>query len=156
MLLEHLEAWPISPGSFTPASDPWGLDEASQQRGGGGNRTDLVARSEAAGVKRDAKAKVVASVWGPDYVQFLATLAVLPRSIWNNRMNSTVSSNTKEAKHLARQGTEQNLPPPPNRSDDLCLCFSLHPSSMCAPHHHHHHPNRTVSKEVLTRRLKLQ
>ena len=135
MLLEHLEAWPISPGSFTPASDPWGLDEASQQRGGG-NRTDLVARSEATGVKRDAKAKVVASVWGPDYVQFLATLAVLPRSIWNNRMNSTVSSNPKEAKHLARQGTEQNLPPPQTEATTFAFA-SLSILLLCRGHSWH-------------------
>ena len=42
-------------------------------------------------IEREAKAKVVASVWGADFVQFLATLAVLPRSIWKNIMNSTVS-----------------------------------------------------------------
>ena len=31
-------------------------------------------------MEREAKAKVVASVWGADFVQFLAALAVLPRS----------------------------------------------------------------------------
>ena len=34
------------------------------------------------------KAKVVASVWGAKFVQFLAALAVLPRSIWKKRSNS--------------------------------------------------------------------
>ena len=37
------------------------------------------------------KVKVVASVWGAKFVQFLAALAVLPRSIWKNMMNSTFS-----------------------------------------------------------------
>ena len=33
-------------------------------------------------IEREAKAKVVASIWGADFVQFLATLlAVLPQSI---------------------------------------------------------------------------
>ena len=36
--------------------------------------------------EREAKAKVVASVWGADFFQFLAALAVLPRSIWKDRM----------------------------------------------------------------------
>ena len=39
-------------------------------------------------MEREAKAKVVASVWGADFVQFLAALAILPRSIWKKRMNS--------------------------------------------------------------------
>ena len=43
-------------------------------------------------MEREAKTKVVASVWGADFVQFLAALAVLPRSLWKNRMKSTVSS----------------------------------------------------------------
>ena len=62
-------------------------------------------------MKTEAKAKVVASVWGATFFQFLAALAVLPRSIWKIRMNSTVSSKPIEAKQLARQGIEQNLPP---------------------------------------------
>ena len=34
------------------------------------------------------KAKVVASVWGEEFVQFLAALAVLPQSIWKKQLNS--------------------------------------------------------------------
>ena len=78
-------------------------------------------------MEREAKANAVASVWGADFVQFLAALAVLTWSIWKNRMNTTVSYKTTEAKQLAWQGIEENLPS--NRCDDLCLCFSLHPSS---------------------------
>ena len=37
----------------------------------------------------EAKAKVDASVWGAKFVQFLAAPAVLPRSIWKKRLNST-------------------------------------------------------------------
>ena len=43
-------------------------------------------------MEREAKAKVVASVWGAKFVIFLAVLAVLPQSIWEKRLNSTVSS----------------------------------------------------------------
>ena len=40
-------------------------------------------------IKTEEMAKVVASVWGKDFIQFLATLAVLPRMILNNMMNCT-------------------------------------------------------------------
>ena len=79
-------------------------------------------------MEREAKAKVVASVWGADFVQFLAALAVLSRSVGNKRLNSSYSSTSTEAKQLAQQGTEQSLPP--NRHDDFCMFFSLHPSFM--------------------------
>ena len=62
-------------------------------------------------MEREAKAKVVASVWGSDFVKFLAALAVLPRWVWKKRLNSSYSSKSTEAKQLARQGIERNLPP---------------------------------------------
>ena len=34
----------------------------------------------------EAKAKVVASVWGKEFVQFLAALAILPQTIWETRI----------------------------------------------------------------------
>ena len=71
----------------------------------------------------EAKAKVVASVWGAEFIQFLAALAVLPRSIWKKRLNSFQSSKSTEAKQLAQQGIVLKACP-------LCLCFCLHPSSM--------------------------
>ena len=43
-------------------------------------------------METEGKAKVVALVWGAKFVQFLAALAVLSRSIWKKRLNSTVSS----------------------------------------------------------------
>ena len=39
-------------------------------------------------IETEGKAKVVASVWGAEFVQFLAALAVLPRSIEKKRLNS--------------------------------------------------------------------
>ena len=39
----------------------------------------------------EAKAKVVASVWGAKFIQFLAARAVLPRSIWKKRLNTALS-----------------------------------------------------------------
>ena len=53
---------------------------------------------------------------------------ILLRLFGGQNLNSIVSSKLTEAKQLARQEIEQVLPP--NRRDDLCLCFSLHPSSM--------------------------
>ena len=35
----------------------------------------------------EREAKAVASVWGADFVQFLAALAVLPRSVLKKRLN---------------------------------------------------------------------
>ena len=37
----------------------------------------------------EEKATVVASIWGEEVINFLATLAVLPRTIMKNRFNST-------------------------------------------------------------------
>ena len=48
------------------------------------------------------KTKVVASVWGAKFVQFLATLTVLPGSIRKNRMNLTFSFKLTKAKPIAR------------------------------------------------------
>ena len=42
-------------------------------------------------MEREAKANVVASVWGAEFIQFLATLAVLPQSILKKRLNSSYS-----------------------------------------------------------------
>ena len=39
----------------------------------------------------EAKAKVVESVWGGEFFSFLAVLAIFPRSIWKNRLNSSYS-----------------------------------------------------------------
>ena len=38
-------------------------------------------------IKTEEKAKVVTSVWGEEFIQFLAAQAVLHRTILNNRMN---------------------------------------------------------------------
>ena len=60
-------------------------------------------------METEGTAKVVASVWGTKFVQFLATLPVLPRSnwkkrcrsIWKTRLNSTlsfISTKTKQTR----------------------------------------------------------
>ena len=49
-------------------------------------------------MKTEAKAKVVASLWGAEFIQFLAALVVLPRLIWKKRLNSSYSSKSTEAK----------------------------------------------------------
>ena len=62
-------------------------------------------------IETEGKAKVVASVCGTEFIQFLAALAALPRSVWKKRLNSSYSFKSTEAKQLVRQGIEQNLPP---------------------------------------------
>ena len=42
-------------------------------------------------IKSEEKAKVVASVWKEEFIQFLAAIAVLPWTILKNRMNSSSS-----------------------------------------------------------------
>ena len=42
----------------------------------------IISFSHRRGMELEDKAKVVTSVWGAEFVQFLAALAVLPRSIW--------------------------------------------------------------------------
>ena len=44
----------------------------------------------------ETKAKVVASVWGVKFIQFLAALSILTRSSWKKRLNSTVSAKSTE------------------------------------------------------------
>ena len=64
-------------------------------------------------MEREAKAKVVACVWGgADLVQFLAALAIFPRLIWKNMMNSTFSSKSTKAR---KRDKELNKFCPPNR-----------------------------------------
>ena len=57
-------------------------------------------------METEAKAKVVASVWVAEFIKFFAALAVLPQSVWKNKMNITFSSKLTETKQLARQGME--------------------------------------------------
>ena len=57
-------------------------------------------------METEAKAKVVASVWGAEFIQFLAALAVLPRSIWKKRLNSFFAFKLTEAKQLGWQEFE--------------------------------------------------
>ena len=61
------------------------------------------------------KAKVVPSVWGAEFVKFLAALAVLHWSIRKERSNSSYFSKSTKAKQLAREGIEQILPPKQQR-----------------------------------------
>ena len=42
-------------------------------------------------IKTEVRAKVVASVWGEEFNQFLAALAVLPTTILKNNRNSSFS-----------------------------------------------------------------
>ena len=66
-------------------------------------------------LEEKAKVVVIASVWGTEFVQFLAPLDVLPRSIWKNWMNLTFSFKETKAKQLAQEGIEQILSPKQKR-----------------------------------------
>ena len=46
----------------------------------------------------EAKAKVVASIWGAEFIQFLAALDILPQTIWKNGLNSSFYFKSTEAK----------------------------------------------------------
>ena len=70
-------------------------------------------------IKTEEKAKVVASVWGKEFIEFFAALAVLPWTILNNRMNCTRMI-MKEKDEFIVLG----------RSDDICLFFCICPFSM--------------------------
>ena len=59
--------------------------------------------------------------WGADLVQFFAAQAVLLRSVWKKWLNSSYSFKSTEAKQLARQGNEQNLPP---KTDATTFAFA--------------------------------
>ena len=77
-------------------------------------------------INTEEKAKVVASVWEEEFIPFLAALTVLPRTIFKNRMNSSLSfksswcnssyySKSSQAKKLAQLGMEYILPPKQKR-----------------------------------------
>ena len=88
------------------------------------------------------KAKVVAAVWGKEFIQFLAALAILPiRTILKTRMNSSFSFKSSccyssyysnRPLQNSQRGKELNNFCLPNKSNDLCLFFCLYPSSMTA------------------------
>ena len=48
----------------------------------------LVDGSHRRRIETEGKAKVVASVWGAEFVKFLAALAIFAQSIWKKRLNS--------------------------------------------------------------------
>ena len=91
-------------------------------------------------VKTEEKAKVVVADGGTEFIQFVATLTILPWTILENKMNPSVSfqsswcnssysQNCPSAQQL-QCGKELNKFCPPNTSYNLCLFFCLYPSSM--------------------------
>ena len=84
--------------------------------------------------------KIVAAVWGTEFIQFLATLAsyfALYRTIFKNRMNLSFSSYHPVTNHhifqtILEQNSlrckEFNKFCPPKSRDDLCLFFCIYPS----------------------------
>ena len=83
-------------------------------------------------METEGKAKVIASVWGATFFQFLAALAVLTPvyleetvefswSIRKKQMNSTVSFKSTKTKQLTQQGIELILSPKPTRRPLPCL-----------------------------------
>ena len=66
-------------------------------------------------MEREANAKVVSSFLGGRIDSIPCRPSCSPQLIWKNWMNSTVYSKPTEAKRLAQQIIEQNLPPKQTR-----------------------------------------
>ena len=90
-------------------------------------------------ITTEEKAKVITAVWKTECIQFLAALAIFPRTILKNMMNSSFSfkSSWCNSSHSAKspsakdlRGKEFNKFCPLNTGDDIFLFFCLHPSSM--------------------------
>ena len=95
-------------------------------------------------ITTEEKAKVITAVWKTECIQFLAALAIFPRTILKNMMNSSFSfkSSWCNSSHSAKspsakdlRGKEFNKFCPLNTGDDIFLFFCLHPSSMIHLHH---------------------
>ena len=61
-------------------------------------------------METEAKARVVASVWRAEFIHCLAALAILPWSIWKNRMNSTFSSKSTAARNCINSVPQTDMP----------------------------------------------
>ena len=61
-------------------------------------------------METEAKARVVASVWRAEFIHCLAALAILPWSIWKNRMNSTFSSKSTAARNWINSVPQTDMP----------------------------------------------
>ena len=90
----------------------------------------MVQYSQRRRIKTEEKAEVVAYVWGEEFIQFDAALAILPRKILNNIMNlhfffnhpwCNSSYNSSRSCKTASAPRNWIHSPPPNSSDDLCL-----------------------------------
>ena len=75
-------------------------------------------------IETEGKAKIVASVWGANFLNFFAALAVLYLSIWKKQFNSTVSFKSTETKQLAPMQTDATTFSLPSVSI-LLLCLTV-------------------------------
>ena len=73
-------------------------------------------------IKTEDKAKVVASVWGEEFVQCLAALAVLDWSLWSVWRTGWIALLYDDLKEKDKFIIFFKI--------DLCLCFCIYPSSM--------------------------
>ena len=76
----------------------------------------------------EEKAKVVASVLGEEFIQFLAAQAIFQQEELKNRLICTLFFNSSWCSKELKQFC------PPRSSDDLCLLFCLNLSSMVWKH----------------------
>ena len=90
-------------------------------------------------MKTVEKAKVVASVWVKEFIQFLAPLTVLPRTTLKNGMNSSFSFNhpggthpiiQKRPRQNSQRGKELNKLSPPPQTETTIFSLSSVSSSM--------------------------
>ena len=77
-------------------------------------------------IKTEEKAKVVAAVLGTEFIQFLATLAILHREDLKNRMNSSYSEFHPGTIHpfLISSWCKLSTKPAANRSDKILIIMT--------------------------------
>ena len=71
----------------------------------------------------EAKAKVVASVWGAEYIQFLAALAGLPRKFGKKSLNSSYIFFQDDRGKIANAVRNLINSPPPQKKDATTFAF---------------------------------
>ena len=109
-------------------------------------------------METEAKAKVVASVWGAEFIQFLAALAVLPigRFIIKSWIHPILSNRPRQNSLIGKKFINSPSPPPSNRRDDHSLCFCIHHSSMLPTHVWHQNLVRTLNVQSLKKLFKIK
>ena len=99
-LINYFELQPLLENSFLYVDPKQKLKTSSTYFLKQPNRLVQGSTKHRGRINTEEKAKIVAAVWGTEFIQFLAALAILDfRTILKNRMNSSFSSNHPGAIH---------------------------------------------------------